>query len=92
MVCGLLGLAGSIGEKDVNQKLLIGGGILELLSLLIFAGCIQFLVIGNVVENAPLALFYSASYDGVSYVVYLSYGFWLTLAAAILMFFASTKI
>ena len=91
MTCGLLGLAGSVGEKEINQKLLIGGGLLMILSLFVFAGGVQLLVVGNVVMGAPSALFFSSSYDGFSYLCYLSYGFWLAMAAAILMFFASTK-
>jgi len=91
VTCGLLGLAGSVGEKEINQKLLIGSGLLALLSLAIFVGGVQLLIIGNLVMGAPLAVYYSTSYDGFSYVLYLSYGFWLALAAAILMFFASTK-
>ena len=90
-MCGLLGLVGSVGEKEINQKLLIGSGLLAVISLAIFVGGVQMLVVGSLMRGAPLAVYYNASYDGVSYLFYLSYGFWLALAAAILMFFASTK-
>ena len=90
-VSGLLGIAGSTGEREINEKLLISSGLLTLLSLLIFAAGVQFLVLGNLVMGAPFVLFSSSSYNDFSYLSYLSYGFWLAAGAAILLLYASTK-
>lgn len=91
IIGGLLGIVGSV--TALGRKLLIAGGVLALLSIIIFAAGLQ-----NELSKIPvtgIGLFSSGSYSymGVSlnYSTYLSFGFWLALVAAIIMFVASRK-
>lgn len=92
LVGGLLGLVGSILNTR-RTVLLAVSGLLVMLSLLVFAAGLQ-----SDISNGALAMgfptgpgLFSSSYynvDGasVNYTSYLSFGFWVALFAAILMF------
>jgi len=93
---GLFGIVGSV-ISDKQKMLLVACGVLVLLSIIIFAAGLQ-----SELSKAPpvpglptVALFSSGSYSymGVSmnYSTYLSFGFWLSLVAAIIMFVASMR-
>ena len=82
VIGGLLGIVGSV--TAYGKKLLVGGGALALLSIIIFAAGLQMHLSGL---EAPFGLFSS----GEGYSTYLSYGFWLALVAAIIMFVATRK-
>lgn len=86
---GLLGLAGSIVPK--GKMLLIGGGVLALLSIIIFAVGLQTDLSSS---GAPFGLFSSSS-SGTGYITsystYLSFGFWLALVSFIVMLVASFR-
>jgi hypothetical protein len=95
IVGGLLGIVGSV--KPDKTKMLSIGGALALVSIIIFAVGLQldFLNIPSTEGSPALALFGGGSlsvsgYD-VSYFAYLSFGFWIALVAAIVMFVASRK-
>jgi hypothetical protein len=95
IVGGLLGIVGSV--KPDKRKLLLVGGVLALVSIIIFAVGLQldFLSIPSTEVSPALALFGGSSisvsgYD-ISYFAYLSFGFWIALVAAIVMFVASRK-
>jgi hypothetical protein len=73
------------------------GGILALVSIIIFAVGLQvdFLGIPSTEGSPTFALFGGSTvsesgYD-ISYFAYLSFGFWIALVAAIVMFVASKK-
>jgi hypothetical protein len=80
---GIIGIAGSILPD--NKKMLMGGGILALLSIIIFAAGLQTDLSSH---NLPFGIFSSGTLFSVSFSTYLSYGFWLTLVAAIIMLIA----
>ena len=88
---GILALAGSLlhGAKG----LLVGGGIMALLSIVIFALGLQSDLAGSTFAAGwpALGLFVNGTYGGYAYTTYLSYGFWLALAATIIIFLASLK-
>lgn len=96
VIGGLLGLVA--GVITARRTLLAVGGLLVLLSIIVFAAGLQ-----NEISNGTLAtgfptgvgLFSSSSYNymglSMSYSTYLSFGFWLALVAAIVMFVASTR-
>jgi len=84
ILAGIIGLAGSIIPDD--KKMLMGGGILALLSIIIFAAGLQTDLSSH---NSTFGVFSSGTMFGVaSFSTYLSYGFWLTLVAAIIMLVA----
>jgi hypothetical protein len=91
IVGGLLGIVGSL--KPDKAKMLSYGGILALVSIILFAVGLQLDLLqgtlGTGTEN--IYLFASGSIDSTSYFAYLSFGFWIALAAAIVMFVASKK-
>jgi hypothetical protein len=91
VVGGLLGIVGSL--KPDKAKLLSYGGILALVSIILFAVGLQLDLLqgmlGTGAEN--IYLFDSRTVDSASYFAYLSFGFWIALVAAILMFAASRK-
>lgn len=93
---GLLGILGSLLSNQ-RKRLLISGGVLALLSIVIFAiGLQNELLKAPVVPGFPtVGLFSSSSYDylgaSMNYSTYLSFGFWLALVAAIIMFIASMR-
>jgi hypothetical protein len=95
IVGGLLGIVGSL--KPDKAKMLSVGGALALVSIIIFAVGLQldFSSIPSTEGSPALALFGGSSvsvsgYD-ISYFAYLSFGFWIALVAAIVMFIASRK-
>lgn len=98
IVAGILGLVGGVATT-MRKKILALGGSLALISIAIFA--IGFLMEISGAMSAmgfpipPLSLFGSGSFTimgtPVSYVCYLSFGFWLALVASILMFVAAKR-
>jgi hypothetical protein len=99
VIGGLLGIIGSI-VTPFGSKLLIGGGVLTLLSVVIFAAGLQgdlakVAGITSMIPGMSIGLFSSGSLNfmGVtlSYSTYLSFGFWIAIVAAILMFVAFKK-
>ncbi|HEX9863161.1 MAG TPA: hypothetical protein VGB11_07770 [Candidatus Bathyarchaeia archaeon] len=95
IVGGLLGIVGSLTLG--KAKMLSAGGALALVSIIIFAVGLQldFLSIPATEGSPTFTLFgsntiSSSGYD-ISYFAYLSFGFWIALAAAIVMFAASRK-
>ncbi len=91
IVGALLALAGSLTEK--SRALLAGGGVLEIVAIIIFAVGLM-MDLSNVSGYTGLGLFSggSVTYETIfaaSFSTYLSYGFWLALVAAIVMFAAS---
>lgn len=91
IVGGILGIAGSLLTK--GRILIFGGGLLALLSIAIFAVGLQSDLSQPLATGFPQAgLFSSGTYTlglgSVDYSTYLSYGFWLALAAAIIMLVA----
>ncbi len=96
IIGGLLGIVSSLQRG--KAKLLSIGGALVLFSILIFAVGLQldFLNVPSTEGTPAFALFgsgfLSESGYNVSYNAYLSFGFWLALATALLMLVASRKI
>lgn len=92
LIGGLLGLVGSLVQR--TRMILVIGGLLALLSIIIFA-----VGLGAELSNKPVVtgypivgLFSSGDFGGYfSYTTYLSFGFWLALVAAVLMLVASRK-
>jgi hypothetical protein len=92
IIGGVLGIVGSV--TALGKKLLIGGGALALLAIIIFAAGLQNeLSATSVISNAPVVgLFSGGSYNflgtSMNYSTYLSFGFWIALVSAIIMFAA----
>lgn len=95
IVGGLLGIIG--GLKPDKTKMLLIGGALALVSIIIFAAGLQIVLLQGLGIDSSIFLFgggsLSASEYGadVNYFAYLSFGFWIALVAAIMMFAASRK-
>jgi hypothetical protein len=89
IVGGILSIVGSV--TAIGKKLLLGGGVLALLSIIIFAVGLQMDITSTSLGEAGVGLFSSGSYMGASYSSYLSYGFWIALVAAIIAFVAFAK-
>jgi len=91
---GLLGLAGSVIANG-RRIVLSLGAILASFSVIIFAVGLQNQISnGSLVSGLPtgVGLFSSGAYGyGMDYSSYLSFGFWLALVAAIIMFVALTR-
>jgi hypothetical protein len=100
---GILGLVGSIIPTRGKMFLALGG-VFALLSIIVFAFGLQTELskgfgIPGTVTFPGIGLFSSGSYDisydaitvTLSYSTYLSFGFWLALIAAIIMFVAMKK-
>jgi hypothetical protein len=93
VLSGLLGLTGSVIANG-RRIVLALGGILALFSIIVFAAGLQNDISNGAVGGYPTgaSLFSSGSYSllgmPISYSAYLSFGFWLALVAAILMFAA----
>jgi hypothetical protein len=94
---GLLGIVGSLMAHAQNGKmLLMGGGVLALLSIIIFAVGLQsdLSSLSGVTGGLSIGLFtippvtIGTGGSAISYSTYLSYGFWLALASAIIMLVA----
>ena len=88
---GILAIAGSLLQGA--KLILVGGGIMALLSIIIFALGLQSDLSGSTfVTGWPaLGLFVNGTFGGYSYTTYLSYGFWLALAATIIILLASLR-
>ena len=93
---GLLGIVGSV-KSDKARMMLVVGGVLALLSIVVFALGLQ-IELSKVppVSGFPAVGLFSSgsySYEGTSmdYSTYLSFGFWLALVAAVVMFVASRR-
>ncbi|MEM2099079.1 MAG: hypothetical protein QXU99_04960 [Candidatus Bathyarchaeia archaeon] len=91
------GVIGIIASLMPGKTLLIVGGLLALVSVIIFAVGIQ-LEIANALaaEDLPVVgLFGSGTYTysgtTMNYSAFLSFGFWIALVAGILMLIASRK-
>lgn len=79
IISGLLGIVGSVTKY--SKMMYIGGGVLALLSIIIFVGGLQDKLSAT---GGYIGIFTSTS----MYSTYLTYGFWLALVAMILMFVA----
>ncbi len=91
IVGALLALAGSLMAR--GRALPAVGGVLEIVAMIIFAVGLM-MDLSNVSGYTGLGLFSSGSITygtifAAGYSTYLSYGFWLALVAAIVMFAAS---
>lgn len=92
LIGGVLGIAGSLAQR--TRMILVAGGLIALLSVIIFAVGLQSeLSKSAVVTGYPMvSLFSTGSFLGyANYTTYLSFGFWLALVAAIVMLAASRK-
>ncbi len=98
IVGGLIGIAGSLLTN--GRPLILVGGLLALSSIIIFVVGLQNelsqpAMAGLRLYTGGTGLFSSGSYgsgfETVNYVTYLSYGFWIVLASAIIMFVASAR-
>jgi len=85
---GLLGIVGSV--KPSIRKLLAVGGALALVSIIIFAVGLQVTLLEGLL-GMNVYLFSSGTIDSANYFAYLSFGLWIALVAAIVMFVASRK-
>ena len=94
VIGGLLGLAGSVIASGRRKIFLALGGILVLLSIIVFAvGLQNQITSGSLATGYPteVGLFSSGSTTNpggwsINYSTYLSSGFWIALVATILMF------
>jgi hypothetical protein len=95
---GLLGIAGSLIQNA--RRMLAAGGLLALLSTIIFAGGLQIelsmpesrVLSGLSIGSTKVSLFSSGIAGGViRYNTYLSFGFWLALVAAVIMLATSLR-
>lgn len=100
IIAGVLAIVGSVTR--FGKQLLAGGGVLAIISIIVFAVGLQ----NELSKTAPIpeapsgfpqiGLFSSGSFEimGISYSYssYLTYGFWLALVSAILMFVAIVKV
>jgi hypothetical protein len=92
---GFLGVMGSLVRT--TRLILVVGGIFALLSVIVFAAGLQSELSNSTFMSGwpSIALFSSGTmavgYLGYSYTAYLSFGFWLALASAIIMLIASSR-
>jgi hypothetical protein len=84
----LFGIAFSVIPKA--GLILVVGGILSLLSAIVFAAGLQNDLSGTSGVSG-IGLFSSGSFFAQSYITYLSFGFWLALIGAIVMLAAPLK-
>jgi hypothetical protein len=96
IVGGVLGIVGSLLQN--GKALLIGAGVLALLSIIIFAVGLQSeLSKAPITTGYPQVGLFSNGSSGVpdltvvNYTTYLSLGYWITLVAAIIMLVASRR-
>lgn len=94
VVGGVLGIAGGLFTK--GRIVILVGGLLALLSIIIFAVGLQSELSQPLATGFPqVSLFSSGSYGSgfgsANYATYLSYGFWIALVSAIIMFVASAR-
>jgi hypothetical protein len=91
VVGALLALIGSVMGK--GKMMIVGGGVLTILSIIIFAAGLM-MDLSSASGFTGIGLFSSGTissgdYGSASFSTFLSYGFWLALVAAILMFIGS---
>jgi len=85
IIGGVLVIVGSI--TALGKKLLLGGGVLVLIAIIVFAVGLQNELSKPFLETGPtVGLFSSGNYLGYDYSTYLSFGFWVALVSAILGF------
>jgi hypothetical protein len=90
VVGGLLGIMASAIKSA--RMILAAGGVLALLSAVVFALGLQSELTKSVVQGWPVVgLFSSGSLGYANYMTYLSFGFWLALIAGIIMLVAMRK-
>jgi len=91
VVGGLLGIAGCLIQGA--RRILSVGGVLALLSIIVFAAGLQNELSNKLVLPwwSTVGLFSSGTYLGFNYTTYLSFGFWLALVGAIIMLAASLR-
>jgi hypothetical protein len=87
MLGALFGIAGSLIPARVILAL---GGILALLSTVVFAAGLQN-DLSSTSGLSSIGMFSSGSFFEYSYATYLSFGFWLALIGAIVILVASLK-
>ena len=88
IIGALLALAGSVMGK--GRMMLIGGGALTIIGIIVFAAGLM-MDLSNVSGFSGIGLFNSGTisageFGSMNFSTYLSYGFWLALVAAIIMF------
>jgi hypothetical protein len=92
VIGGSLGILGSLVQS--TRIIVAAGGLLALLSIIIFAAGLQDELSKSAVTSGgpSVGLFSSGSFMGIAnYTTYLSFGFWLALIAAIIMLVSSLK-
>ncbi|MCL6578332.1 MAG: hypothetical protein K6T73_02980 [Candidatus Bathyarchaeota archaeon] len=83
IIGGIIAIVGSVMAK--GKTILLGGGVLALLSIIIFA-------VGLQMELPKIPVSGIGLFSGGSdWSTYLSYGFWIALVAAIIAFVAFVK-
>lgn len=92
LIGGVMGIVGSLAQR--TRMLLVTGGLLALLSVIIFAVGLQIelsreVAMQGVPPTPTVSLFSSGNVLGSDYITYLSFGSWLALIAGILMLAAS---
>ena len=97
VIAGIVAVVGSAIVGKTGKTILVVAGILALLSIIIFAAGLQ----GELSKQAPVlgfpkvGLFSSGSWSfmgaSMNYSSYLSFGFWLALVAAIIVFISLGK-
>lgn len=88
---GFLGIIGSLVRT--TRMVLVAGGLLALLSILIFAAGLQNELWNlTFMQDWPaMDLFSNINMGGFNYTAFLSYGYWLGLASAVIMLIASLR-
>ncbi|MBX5328714.1 MAG: hypothetical protein QHH18_05690 [Candidatus Bathyarchaeota archaeon] len=90
IIGGVLLIVGSV--TALGKKLLLGGGVLALIAIIVFAVGLQNELSNPLLGTGPtVGLFSSGNYLGIDYSTYLSFGFWIALVAAIIAFVAFMK-
>jgi hypothetical protein len=89
LIGGVLGVAGSLAQR--TKMILVIGGLLVLLSIIIFAVGLQNALSQSAVAMVyrNVSLFSSGSFLDANYTTFLSFGLWLALIATIVMLAAS---
>lgn len=91
LACGILGIIGGVRR---NSDILFGAAACAIASIAIFTiGLLKELPEMSFMNESPKALFYFGTYGNspFSFLSYLSFGFWLALAACIMLLVASAR-
>lgn len=83
IVGGILAIVGSVLTMSKAKLMLLGGGVLDLLSLVVFVLGFSAAPSGGTCGGYSL-IFCSQSLSGASVSAYLTYGYWIALVAGIL--------